>query len=328
MRERNVILDIMKGIGIILMVAGHSGCPTILVHFLGTFHMPLFFMISGWLISGNSPHILKRIKALYYPFLFWGIIALILQYPLYEIGIYSKPYDYHDYFTHFMHIVTFAQSEPITGPLWFLKSLFFSYIFVSIIVWKIKSKKKNYIIGIFCFLMLCLGYMLYKHNGWLFYNIQRELMMPWLLWLGYYIRNRNIKLHQSPILVIFCILFLTVAGQYESLDLAGSKIGNPLILTIYSIIGFMITYNIANYLNKKSAKLTIILAYIGRNTMPILILHLISIKIIQIAMDLCNINVDLSQILMYSDPYWLLYSIAGVTIPLLLNQLYNISIQK
>lgn len=109
---------------------------------------------------------------------------------------------------------------------------------------------------------------------------------------GILYKNRNIKLQQSPILAILCILFLTVAGQYESLDLAGSKIGNPLILTIYSIIGFMITYNIANYLNKKSVKLSIILAYIGRNTMPILILHLTSIKIIQIAIrPITNINV-------------------------------------
>lgn len=34
MKERNITLDIMKGIGIILMVIGHSGCPPFLKNYL------------------------------------------------------------------------------------------------------------------------------------------------------------------------------------------------------------------------------------------------------------------------------------------------------
>lgn len=62
MKERNITLDIMKGIGIILMVIGHSGCPPFLKNFIYTFHMPLFFMISGYLITENRPNIIKKNK--------------------------------------------------------------------------------------------------------------------------------------------------------------------------------------------------------------------------------------------------------------------------
>lgn len=62
MKERNVTIDIMKGIGIILMVVGHSGCPSFLRNFIYTFHMPLFFMISGYLITESKLNVIKKNK--------------------------------------------------------------------------------------------------------------------------------------------------------------------------------------------------------------------------------------------------------------------------
>ena len=49
--QRDKTLDIAKGICIILMVIGHSGCPTYLHDFIYMFHMPCFFFISGWLLN-------------------------------------------------------------------------------------------------------------------------------------------------------------------------------------------------------------------------------------------------------------------------------------
>ena len=39
---RDEIWDVMKGIGIFLMVLGHSGSPSFLRVFVYAFHMPLF----------------------------------------------------------------------------------------------------------------------------------------------------------------------------------------------------------------------------------------------------------------------------------------------
>lgn len=324
MKERDITFDIMKAIGIILMVIGHAGCPKVFLNFLGTFHMPLFFMISGWFINAQyPPHLLKKVKTLYWPYIFWGITILVIQYPLYKLGIYSKEYSQYDYITHLIKIVSFAQNEPIIGPLWFLKSLFFSYIFVSTIVWKtIQNKKKYYFTGLLCFIMLYFGYILYKKNGWLLYNIQRELMIPWLLWLGYYIKTLKINLLSPSIIIFIYFIILFCCGQYVTLDLVGSKIGNPAILTIYSLIGFVMVYNISFKLQHISKQISKSLAYIGRNTMPILILHLICIKFIQIIMSVYNIDVNLSSVLIFSDPYWPIYSIIGISMPLYLNHLY------
>ena len=48
-KQRDPVIDSMRGIGIVLMVLGHSGFPG--TDFIYLFHMALFFMLSGWLFS-------------------------------------------------------------------------------------------------------------------------------------------------------------------------------------------------------------------------------------------------------------------------------------
>ena len=49
--SRDDVIDIMKGLLIILMVAGHAQIP---IHrFIYLFHMSAFFMITGWLFNYN-----------------------------------------------------------------------------------------------------------------------------------------------------------------------------------------------------------------------------------------------------------------------------------
>lgn len=45
MKEYNPVFDFIKGIGIFLVVLGHTLCPS---HFLiNVFHMPLFFLFQA-----------------------------------------------------------------------------------------------------------------------------------------------------------------------------------------------------------------------------------------------------------------------------------------
>lgn len=45
-KKRIVLYDVIKGVGIILMVIGHT-CVQPLYNWIYCFHMPLFFIISG-----------------------------------------------------------------------------------------------------------------------------------------------------------------------------------------------------------------------------------------------------------------------------------------
>lgn len=51
--KRDTTWDAIKGIGIILMVVGHSGCPIYIRNFIYLFHMGLFFYVSGKFLKVN-----------------------------------------------------------------------------------------------------------------------------------------------------------------------------------------------------------------------------------------------------------------------------------
>ena len=79
-QKRIGYLDAAKGIAIICIVIGHSysyhvGNGGFLIPYLYSFHVPIFFVISGILYARrNQVHIsiLKKVKELILPYFFWG----------------------------------------------------------------------------------------------------------------------------------------------------------------------------------------------------------------------------------------------------------------
>ena len=75
--EREKSIDILKGIGIILVIVGHiqEYIPKNFLIYLYSFHMPLFFYISGYLYKeryenlNTKDYIKKRAKQLVYPYI-------------------------------------------------------------------------------------------------------------------------------------------------------------------------------------------------------------------------------------------------------------------
>lgn len=76
MSKRIEYLDIAKGIGILLVVLGHNDFEVIspfVQRLIYSFHMPLFFFLSGYFINASIPFfefVRKRFNALLKPFLF------------------------------------------------------------------------------------------------------------------------------------------------------------------------------------------------------------------------------------------------------------------
>ena len=76
-------MDVAKGIAIILMVVGHTSIPKSLSDFIWTFHMPLFFIASGWLTSWNKntaqSFIRNKSKNLLLPFFSYSMIVCVCK---------------------------------------------------------------------------------------------------------------------------------------------------------------------------------------------------------------------------------------------------------
>ena len=52
--KRNTTMSIVKGLAIILMVLGHAEAPGQITTFIYLFHMPVFFMASGYFFSRKN----------------------------------------------------------------------------------------------------------------------------------------------------------------------------------------------------------------------------------------------------------------------------------
>jgi len=79
-------LDKAKGIGIILVVLGHMDQGSNpLCKWISSFHMPLFFILSGVIVSMRSAYmsmplknvLIKRAKQLFYPYLMFSLLVIL-----------------------------------------------------------------------------------------------------------------------------------------------------------------------------------------------------------------------------------------------------------
>lgn len=74
-------IDLTKGVAIFLMVCGHTGIPSLISNWIWSFHMPLFFIISGMLFcptkyTNIQKFIHRRIQTLIIPYITFSIIEL------------------------------------------------------------------------------------------------------------------------------------------------------------------------------------------------------------------------------------------------------------
>ena len=111
-------LDSLRGFGIILITLGHLGCFELLERYLYSFHVPLFFFISGYLYRrGTKPlndYIKKKTLTIFVPFVAWTLLStmvnVVLRYnmrPLVEKAL------------------TIDGQLTWNSPLWFLLVLYF-----------------------------------------------------------------------------------------------------------------------------------------------------------------------------------------------------------
>ena len=83
-----LFVDILKGIAILLIIYGHviPGAIPVFTDYVSTFHIPLFFFVSGLLFNNEkytnsfSSFFKKRVQGLILPFLYLSIIVAGLYY--------------------------------------------------------------------------------------------------------------------------------------------------------------------------------------------------------------------------------------------------------
>jgi polysaccharide biosynthesis protein PslL len=290
MKDRNKIIDVVKGIGILLVVFGHNWITLHgdreIFRVIFSFHMPLFFFLSGIFLKESTPFrvfLKSRTDTLLKPYfvvlaalgtiqLLWAIIksSVTTQKLYYFVGL------------------VYGTGKTISwAPFWFLPHLFISSFFALIVLTIIKRRAWITFISI---IMLSIGI----HFIDAFYrpdltnigsiSINNLPGLPWsldlipitssLIIFGYLLRDWVKKMTFSPIGFLLATIVFSCLHYYfdETIDLNERIYGNALISTLQAAIGTYLTISIAAIIQNYS-RLQKPLAYIGSGTLFILMFH-------------------------------------------------------
>lgn len=120
-KQRNVGLDILKGILAFLVIMGHvlqiriaAGDSTSIIcntkYLIYTFHMPLFIALTGYFLEGRDivcwTFLKKRTIQLLVPICVWGVLIALYDFLVFDISVDQAAYDF------------------AINDLWYLKSLY------------------------------------------------------------------------------------------------------------------------------------------------------------------------------------------------------------
>lgn len=250
-------IDIAKGIGILLVVFGHS---SLVLHvenvWIHSFHMPLFFIIAGMCFNESkysfADFFKRRARQILAPCLFFtAVIASV------EIAIGTRQWD--------------SLLHGVPHALWFLPVLFISQIVVDA-AWLILQK----LVCRLAFVMLCL-------MAW--WGISNSLPLPYtaqaipaataFLGIGNMIASQETKWPAAKEFVLCLVAsIISVYILKSRLNLYENLLVHPVIATVAAIMGSCLVLAFSKLIeNKRLERIKYGLVYLGKNSLTMMAIH-------------------------------------------------------
>lgn len=206
--------DTAKGIGIILVVIGHTSLLKNYNSLIYSFHMPLFFLISGYFLNSQvnlKTFLSKKASQLLLPYLYtalagtllMGILALVLECDISIPTIFQERLIANAYGLGWLYTIPIIDRHiQMAGTIWFLPGLFFALLTVRF------ALRLNYPM-IFIVLISCIAYFSSKILM-LPMSFQAGLNCSLFVYLGYCAKQTDFvhsKEFKSLILLIVALIF-------------------------------------------------------------------------------------------------------------------------
>lgn len=236
-------IDMAKGYGTILVIYAHLGVGELWT-WIYSFHLPLFFFLSGYVFSTKNnfiKFICKKIKSIVVPYFCLGIPMVLFQLLMYyRDGIFSID----------VAISLFERliQQKRFWTLWFMACLFFLNLFFYFLA---KVCRREWMITVVSVILPIVGLAYYENGGLPFYwNVDTCLMALPFFTLGYlyklHAKDIDFILDQIrfniPVFLFFAIV--NVIAWRKSLDETGlglemfeSNYGNPVYTYIAAFAG-------------------------------------------------------------------------------------------
>lgn len=256
--------NILKGIGIFLVILGHAGSVNgNIINVIFSFHMPLFFFISGFFFKETTlkDFLVKKGKRILIPYALFSFLSFLIYFiPNYN----NSKFNFFDFFYGTFLGVSDGFYLSWNIVLWFLPALFLlNFIYLLLI-------KMRFLI--IAFVIVGLYFSNDETKILPFHLISVLLSLPFFI-LGNYFKQYYLIV--GNYFKNWMFIPLSIIGIYlVSLnvlkpDLRVNLIGNPFIFYSASLLLILASLFLSRLLQKNK-----ILQWLGENSLLIMCLHL------------------------------------------------------
>ncbi len=335
--KRSNYIDILKAIGIISIVMGHTAgwkIPFFNVDsglFVYTYHIMIFMFVSGFTFKEkNALHpekfIGKRVLSTFILFNIYTTIFVLLHNVLFKANLLSQTQHYGktEMLKRILNGITFNYSETMLGAFWFLPMFLVALVlFAYFTHLATKTKYQHSVNILFILLFASVGLLAAKTKMDLSYHIQTSLLAVPIIYLGYYCKMywQQVEKYIKPwgAFIAALILLFVLSLNIGQIELAKNQIINVFLFYPVTLVGMYFCLSLGKLLD--NSKLTSFFAYIGKNSFHIMGLHFVSFKLVDfVASKVMNVT-DPAVIGRFTNSGYdikLIYVVVGIFLPLLI----------
>ena len=334
-------------------------CKFIFEFHMPLFFITAGYFFSLKYLNDEATFVKKRVKGLYWPFVKWAVFFLVIHNWMFDLGVLNEtygnemggvthPYTWHQIQQNLWNIVTAmgGYDQFLCGAFWFFRGLFVASI-LYLIIYKVldsslkSARWKKAIPYLICLVMLLLC--AWKtHQGLKVITLvqggYRDMMGCFFFGCGFIFRQyadryrRSMSRHYAAFwssIVFGIVVFLFSKYLTANMNWRSTFV-QFLSLPLPAILGFLMTYNLSCWLDKHDNILKRFLVYTGDHTLYVFIFHIVSYKVVSL-LKIWYYGLDPKQIGCHmvihehsqEDQFWILYTIAGVALPLIGIWLYE-----
>ena len=341
--ERDNYWDILKGLGIMAIVLGHTGAP--IVQYLNMYHIVLFFFVSGYLYNDKySLHpkefIRTRVRRLLYPFLMYNIIILFLHNTLLRLNLYSTDprdgiffvpmYGFVEILHKALRIMVLNGTEPLVAPMWFVIPFFI----VNILFLLIRNitiryfKKTDLLITAMAVTSAFVAgfYVNYRGKHIICFLDVASICLAIFL-MGYMVQRIDLKKYILGLQAALCVLLLIyICSNYGTIALGSRSFNKSWVFLVGSFTGIYANLYVSSLI-QKNKHLSAFFVYIGKRSFSIMALNFISFKVMNLIYIIIHQApmryLERFPVITWEHYWWAAYLAAGIAIPVFIDFIWD-----
>ena len=273
LKERNREIDILKAVGIILMVFNHVGWGIYVHTYIQSFHMPLFFIVSGYLWKQRvaSDLFKKRLKSLLLPYGVFAVLYFIIA-AVFNIAK-NGGFQAAEATKAVLLFPTDNAHMPISPALWFLPCMFLTSVIYTALGHLNLVKKAVAIIAI-----AITGAIYSEVSDYMLpFCIEPTAAALFFMLIGELIREKTITkyLSNSYFVVGLLILEAVLAFMNKSVDLRSARFNMVPLFFLNGVMGTLAYWGISRRIEmqKRIGWIRRELIIIGQHSISFLCTH-------------------------------------------------------